>query len=84
VVAAASCFLSVMWRVEAFHGLGVQGVKVSILLGPLFLPSVAPAPQQVLESRSSCCLLLHPSRHLDSFSIEFCINVYNFFSGWYR
>jgi hypothetical protein len=46
VVAAASCFLSVMWRVEAFHGLGVQGVKVSILLGAFFLPSVAPASQQ--------------------------------------
>jgi hypothetical protein len=28
------------------HGLGVQGVKFLILLGALFLPSVAPASQQ--------------------------------------
>jgi hypothetical protein len=41
-----SCFLSVMWHGEAFHGLGVQGIKVLILLGALFLPSVAPASQQ--------------------------------------
>jgi hypothetical protein len=40
-----SCFLSVTWHGEAFYGLGVQGVEVLILLGALFLPSVAPAPQ---------------------------------------
>jgi hypothetical protein len=38
--------LSVMWRGEAFYRLGVQGVEVLILLGALFLPSVAPASQQ--------------------------------------
>jgi hypothetical protein len=41
-----SCFLSVRWRREAFHGLGVQGIEVLILIGALFLPSVAPASQQ--------------------------------------
>jgi hypothetical protein len=41
-----SCFLSVMWYGEAFHGLGIQGVKVLTLLGAVFLPSVAPASQQ--------------------------------------
>jgi hypothetical protein len=35
----------VRWHGEAFYGLGVQGVKVLILLGALF-PSVAPASQQ--------------------------------------
>jgi hypothetical protein len=35
-----SCFLSVTWRGEAFHGLGVQGVKVLIVLAILFPPSV--------------------------------------------
>jgi hypothetical protein len=40
------CFLSVTWCGEASHGLGVQGVEVLILLGALFLPSVAPASQQ--------------------------------------
>jgi hypothetical protein len=41
-----SCFLSVTWHVEAFHELGVQGVKVLILLGALFPLSVAPVSQQ--------------------------------------
>jgi hypothetical protein len=40
------CFLRVMCCGEAFHRLGVQGVKVLILLGALFLPSVAPTSQQ--------------------------------------
>jgi hypothetical protein len=35
-----------MWHGEAFYRLGVQGVKVLILLGALFPPSVAPASQQ--------------------------------------
>jgi hypothetical protein len=42
----SSCFLSVTWHGEAFHRLGVQGVEVLILLGALFLPSVAPVSQQ--------------------------------------
>jgi hypothetical protein len=41
-----SCFLSVTWHGEAFYGLGAQGVEVLILLGALFLPSVAPVSQQ--------------------------------------
>jgi hypothetical protein len=41
-----SCFLSVTWCGEALYRLGVQGVEVLILLGALFLPSVAPASQQ--------------------------------------
>jgi hypothetical protein len=39
-------FLSVVWYGEAFYGLGVQGVKVLLLLGALFPPSVAPASQE--------------------------------------
>jgi hypothetical protein len=42
----ALLFLSVTWHREASFGLGVQGVKVFILLGAFFLPSVAPASQQ--------------------------------------
>jgi membrane protein insertase Oxa1/YidC/SpoIIIJ len=41
-----SCFLSVTWHGEAFYGLGVQGIKVLILLRALFLPIMAPASQQ--------------------------------------
>jgi hypothetical protein len=41
-----SYFLSVTWHGEAFYGLVVQGVKIVILLGALFPPSVAPASQQ--------------------------------------
>jgi hypothetical protein len=46
VAQESSCFLSVMWYGEALYGLGVQGVKVLILLGAFLLPSVAPASQQ--------------------------------------
>jgi hypothetical protein len=35
-----------MWHGEAFYGPVVQGVKILILLGGLFLPGVAPASQQ--------------------------------------
>jgi hypothetical protein len=35
-----------MWHGEALYRLGVQGVKVLILLGAFFLPSVAPASQK--------------------------------------
>jgi hypothetical protein len=41
-----SCFLSVTWRGEDFHELGVQDVEVFIILAALFLPSVATASQQ--------------------------------------
>jgi hypothetical protein len=61
-----SCFLSVMWCGEAFYRLGVQGVKVLILLGALFLPSVASGLSKIFDSRSSSCLLLCPSCHLGS------------------
>jgi hypothetical protein len=46
VVAAALLFsqCNVVWR--SFCGLVVQGVEVLILLGALFLPSVAPASKQ--------------------------------------
>jgi hypothetical protein len=33
----------VTWHGEAFHGLGVQGSKVLILLAALFPPSMAPS-----------------------------------------
>jgi hypothetical protein len=35
-----------MWHGKVLYGLVVHGVEVLILLGALFLPSVAPAPQQ--------------------------------------
>jgi hypothetical protein len=35
-----------MWCGEALYELGVQGVEVLILLGVLFLPSVASVSQQ--------------------------------------
>jgi hypothetical protein len=41
-----SCFLCVICHGEAFHGLGVQGVKILILTGALFPPNVVPASQQ--------------------------------------
>jgi hypothetical protein len=41
-----SCFLSVKWHGETLYGLGIQGVRVLLLLGGFFLPSVAPASQQ--------------------------------------
>jgi hypothetical protein len=59
-----SYFLSVMFLREALYSLGVQGVKVLILLHALFQPRVAPVSQQDLWS--SHCLLLHPSHHLGS------------------
>jgi hypothetical protein len=40
------CFLNVTQHGEALYGLGGRGVKVLILLGALFLPSVALASQQ--------------------------------------
>jgi hypothetical protein len=49
-----------MWCGEALYGLGVQDVKVLILLGVLFKPSVAPASQQgvgVTELTLSCSVL---------------------------
>jgi hypothetical protein len=40
------CFLSVMLYGEALYGLGVRGVRLLLLLGVFFLPSVAPSSQQ--------------------------------------
>jgi hypothetical protein len=40
-----SCFLSVTWCGETFHGLTAQDVEVLILLAALFPPSVAPVSQ---------------------------------------
>jgi hypothetical protein len=64
VVQQLSCFLSLTWHGDAFHGLGVQGVETLILLSVLFPQSMAQVSQQGLESWSSCCLLLCPSCHL--------------------
>jgi hypothetical protein len=44
--AGAFLFLSVTRHGEALYGLGAQGVRILILLGIFFLPSVAPATQQ--------------------------------------
>jgi hypothetical protein len=41
-----SCFLCAMWHGEALYGLGFQGVRVLLILGGFFLPSLAPASQQ--------------------------------------
>jgi hypothetical protein len=53
VVRKPSCFLSVTWHEEAFNRLGVQGVEVLILLGALFLSSVAPVSQQYFSFQST-------------------------------
>jgi hypothetical protein len=45
-----SCFLSVSWHRETFYGLGVQGVKVLILLSALF---------QLCGSSVSASFLIH-------------------------
>jgi hypothetical protein len=49
-----SSFLCVMCCGDAFHGLGVHSVEDLILVGALFLPSVAPVCQRgfgVMEFR---------------------------------
>jgi hypothetical protein len=56
------------------YKLGVQGVKVLILLGAFLLPSVAPVFQQIFDLRSSHCLLLHSICHLGSSPIFSYIN----------
>jgi hypothetical protein len=43
-----------MWCGEVFHGLGVQGVKVLILLGALFPPSMVPVSQQGFGAHTFC------------------------------
>jgi hypothetical protein len=64
-----SCFLSVTWHGEALYWLGVQGVRVLILLGGFFLLSVAPVSQQnfwFMELTLSASALLSPSWILPS------------------
>jgi hypothetical protein len=54
-----SSFLSVTCCKDVFHGLGIQGVKSLILVGALFLPSVAPTSQEgfgVLEFKLSASI----------------------------
>jgi hypothetical protein len=46
VMQEPSYFLSVTWHGEALYELGIQGVRVLILLGGFVLPSVAPASQE--------------------------------------
>jgi hypothetical protein len=58
-----TCSLSVLWHEEAFHKLGVQGVKVSTLPCASPLPNMAPASQQGPNSQSPHCLCLCPSHH---------------------
>jgi hypothetical protein len=60
-----SSFLSVMCCGEAFHGLGIQGVKGLILVGALLLPSVGPVSQWGLESELRLSASV-PYRHLGS------------------
>jgi hypothetical protein len=48
-----TCFLSVTWYGEAFHGLGVYSVEILIHLGALFLPTVAPASKKDFDLRRS-------------------------------
>jgi hypothetical protein len=53
-----------MWHGEAFHRLGIQDVKILILLGALFPPSVAPAFQKgflFMELTLSASVPLLPS-----------------------
>jgi hypothetical protein len=68
-----SCFLSVMWLGETLYRLGVQGVKVLILLGAFFLPSkiLLQYSSKILDLQSSCCLILYSSHHLGSLCSAF-------------
>jgi hypothetical protein len=61
-----SCFLSVMWHGEAFHGLGLEGVEVLILLVLYFHQVWLQHLSKIFDLWSSCCLLLCPSCHLGS------------------
>jgi hypothetical protein len=66
VVQQPSCFLSVMWCEEAFYRLGIQVLKFWFSLLLYFCQVWLQCLSKVLESQSSCCLLLHPSHHLGS------------------
>jgi hypothetical protein len=61
-----SCFLSVTWHGEAFHGLGVQGVEILILLVLYFCQVWLQHLSIIFDLKNSHCLLLCPSHHLGS------------------
>jgi hypothetical protein len=75
-----------MWPGKLFYGLGVQGVKVLILLSALFMPSVAPASLQgfgateltLSDSAPSWPSSLSPGKVMTMFHIvsEKCISTY--------
>jgi hypothetical protein len=56
---------NVAWR--SFPQVGVQDVKVLILLALYFCQVWFQRLSEVLESQSSCCLLLRPNHHHGSF-----------------
>jgi hypothetical protein len=58
-----ACSLSVLWLGEAFHGLGVQGAKVSTLPCASLPPTMAPASQPgqwFMELKLSATVLQSP------------------------
>jgi hypothetical protein len=74
VVQQSSCFLSVTWCGETFHGLGFKVLKFWLSL-LLYFHQVWPQHcNNVLESQSSYSMLLHPSCHLGSLS-SFCYGL---------
>jgi hypothetical protein len=75
-----TCSLSVSWRGETFHGLGIQGAKVSTLPGASPLPSMTPASQQgpwftelMLSASVSQSPFLSSPLLLMTWSTKFCI-----------
>jgi hypothetical protein len=55
-----------MWHGESFHRLGFRVSKFLSSLLLYFHHMWLHCLSKVLESRSSCCLLLHPTQHLGS------------------
>jgi hypothetical protein len=58
-----SCYLSVMWHGEIVYRLGVQGVRVLILLGVFFCQVWIQCLSKIFDLQISCCLFL-PSSHI--------------------
>jgi hypothetical protein len=66
-----SCFLSVVWHVEALWGLGVQGVRVLLILGGFFCQVWLQCFSKIFDLWSSRCLPPPSSCHLGSLLFYF-------------
>jgi hypothetical protein len=70
VAALKFCQCNMLWG--SFPHLGVQGVEGLILIGALFLPSMALTSQGGFRS-GTCYLLPYPSCHLGFLCIKFVL-----------